>query len=269
MMSRNDERYEMPNEFMGHRKYSILMVSDFSSPGFGGVETHSYNLCQCLINRGHKVVFVSNKFRNERSGLKIFANGLKIYYVPVIPAVAGVTSYFALWNLYPILRDIIVKEQVDIVHGHMGTSLLAGTAINCAKFMGIKTVFTEHSLFNFGDMAGINLNKILKFFVRELDAGIAVSQACKDNLALRIKYDPKKIFIIPNATDTEKFCPMPEIRAKEKPGIINIVFISRLEYRKGVDLLIGILPRIIARFKNVNFIIGGDGKKSEILKSLI
>jgi glycosyltransferase involved in cell wall biosynthesis len=30
-------------------------------------------------------------------------------------------------------------------------------------------------------------------------------------------------------------------------------------YRKGVDLLIGIIPKILAQFENVHFIIGGDG----------
>lgn len=151
----------------------------------------------------------------------------------------------------------------------MTTTVLGVTCMNVAKILGIKTCFTEHSLYNFGDMAGINLNKVVKWCLRDLDAAIAVSQACKDNLALRAKIDPGSVFIIPNATDTDKFKPEPAIKAKEKPGVINVVFISRLEYRKGVDLLIGILPKIIAKFKNVNFIIGGDGKKMIVLKSLV
>ena len=35
--------------------------------------------------------------------------------------------------------------------------------------------------------------------------------------------------------------------------------------RKGVDLLIGLIPKIVARFKHVNFIIGGDGDKMKLL----
>lgn len=135
--------------------------------------------------------------------------------------------------------------------------------------LGVKTLWTEHSLFNFNDMAGIHLNKIVKWGFRDLDGAIAVSQACKDNFALRCKMDPNKIFIIPNAVDSEKFRPEPAIRAREPEGVINIVFVSRLMYRKGVDLLIGIIPQVIALFKNVNFIIGGDGLKMEVLKSLI
>ena len=36
--------------------HRILMVSDFLYPNAGGVENHIYQLSQCLISRGHKVV---------------------------------------------------------------------------------------------------------------------------------------------------------------------------------------------------------------------
>ncbi|KAI0315054.1 hypothetical protein OF83DRAFT_1085218, partial [Amylostereum chailletii] len=41
----------------------------------------------------------------------------------------------------------------------------------------------------------------------------------------------------------------------------TIVVISRLAYRKGVDLLVASAPRICAAFPNVNFVVGGDGPK--------
>jgi phosphatidylinositol glycan class A protein len=44
------------------------------------------------------------------------------------------------------------------------------------------------------------------------------------------------------------------------------VYISRLQYRKGVDLLIGIIPIILKKYSHVNFIIGGDGDKMGVLK---
>jgi len=32
------------------------MVSDFFYPNVGGVESHQYQLAQCLVKRGHKVI---------------------------------------------------------------------------------------------------------------------------------------------------------------------------------------------------------------------
>ena len=57
----------------------------------------------------------------------------------------------------------------------MSTSILGQTVQMVAKVMGIKAVYTEHSLFNFGDHAGINLNKLIKWCMRDIDACIAVS----------------------------------------------------------------------------------------------
>jgi phosphatidylinositol glycan class A protein len=133
--------------------------------------------------------------------------------------------------------------------------------MNVAKCYGVKTINTEHSLFGYKDAAGINLNKLSKWSFRDLDAAICVSQCCKENFCLRVKFNPKKAFIIPNAVDSIRFNPNFEIRKAEPEGVINIVFVSRLQYRKGVDLLIGLIPNIVSLYPNVNFIIGGDGDK--------
>jgi len=172
------------------------------------------------------------------------------------------------------VREILIREHIDIVHGHQSTSVLQHCVMLAAKSYGLKTVFTEHSLFGFNDLSGIHINKLITWSFRDLDAAICVSHACKDNFVLRAKYDPSKTFTIPNAVDSQKFTPDPSIREREiqksgNPDQINIVFISRLQYRKGVDLLIGIIPKILAQFENVHFIIGGDGTGMVHLQELV
>lgn len=48
---------------------------------------------------------------------------------------------------------------------------------------------------------------------------------------------------------------------------VNVVIISRLVYRKGIDLLAGVIPKL-RPMKNVNFIIGGDGPKRTLLEEV-
>jgi len=48
----------------------------------------------------------------------------------------------------------------------------------------------------------------------------------------------------------------------------KVVVISRLVYRKGVDLLVRIIPVICKKFPTVDFIIGGDGAKKIILEEM-
>jgi len=136
-----------------------------------------------------------------------------------------------------------------------------------AKTLGVKTIVTEHTHFLYHDVAGVHLNKILKWSMSDVDASICVSQACKENFTLRIKMNPNICFTIPNAVDTNKFQPNPSLRFPINR--INIVCVSRLTTRKGIDLLIDIIPKIIEKYKTAYFIIGGDGEKTDIIKKLI
>ena len=49
---------------------------------------------------------------------------------------------------------------------------------------------------------------------------------------------------------------------------MNIVVLSRLMYRKGIDLLIAAIPRLCSMHPEVNFIIGGDGPKRVELEQM-
>ena len=108
--------------------------------------------------------------------------------------------------------------------------------------MGYKTIFTDHSLFAFNDMASFHVNKILKFILSDVDHAISVSHISKENLSLRASLDPKHISVIPNAVDCNRFTPDPTSRFPL--NTINIVIITRLAFRKGVDLLIDVIPNI-------------------------
>jgi len=94
---------------------------------------------------------------------------------------------------------------------------------------------------------------------------ICVSYTCRDNFLLRAQVPPSIVHVIPNAVDTTKFTPQPSKRNKR----ITVVVVSRLVYRKGVDLLIGIIPLICKAFPNVDFLIGGDGNKKLELETMV
>ena len=76
------------------------------------------------------------------------------------------------------------------MHSHQTTSNLGTECILHSRTMGYKTVFTDHSLFGFSDAACININKILKFFLSDIDHAISVSHTSKENLSLRASFNP-------------------------------------------------------------------------------
>ena len=54
----------------------IAMVSDFFYPGLGGVEMHIYQLSECLIAMGYKVIVITH-FRGNRHGVRYMTNGMR------------------------------------------------------------------------------------------------------------------------------------------------------------------------------------------------
>lgn len=51
--------------------------------------------------------------------------------------------------------------------------------------------------------------------------------------------------------------------------IVTIVVVSRLVYRKGVDLLAGVILQICSKYNNIRFIIGGDGPKRIVIEEVV
>lgn len=244
-------------------RHVICMVSDFFYPNVGGVEEHIFQLSQCLLGRGHKVIVMTHVY-GDRRGVRYMTNGLKVYYLPIQPFYSQSVLPTFITSI-PLLRNILLRERVTIVHGHSAFSTMAHEAMNLARAMGLKSVFTDHSLFGFADMSAIVTNNFLALSLADVNHCICVSYVGKENTVLRANVDQDKVSVIPNALDTEVFKPDLSQRPKDK---INVIVMSRLQYRKGVDLQPAIIKHICAQYPQVNFIIGGDGPKRSILEEV-
>ncbi|KAH7128341.1 hypothetical protein B0J11DRAFT_268651 [Dendryphion nanum] len=253
------------------------MISDYFFPQPGGVESHIYQLSSKLIDRGHKVIVVTHAYAG-RTGVRYLTNGLKVYHVPFW-VIYRETTFPTVFSFFPIFRNIMIREKIEIVHGHGSLSNLCHEAILHARTMGLRTVFTDHSLFGFADAASILTNKLLKFTLSDVDHCICVSHTCKENTVLRASLDPLMVSVIPNAVVAENFQPLEQASHQGKASgsaqrlgpfdPIKIVVISRLFVNKGTDLLIAAIPRILASNPNVRFIIAGSGPKAIDLEQMI
>uniref|UniRef100_A0A6B2L2A1 phosphatidylinositol N-acetylglucosaminyltransferase n=1 Tax=Arcella intermedia TaxID=1963864 RepID=A0A6B2L2A1_9EUKA len=247
------------------KRHSIAMVSDFFYPNMGGVELHLYQLSSCLIKRGNKVIMITHSYGN-RKGIRYLTNGMKVYYIPQMQ-MYNQSSYptIALSWFLPLLRKILIREKIEIVHCHQAFSVMALEGLLHARTMGYKTVFTDHSLFGFADISSILTNKILKFSLSDVSHVICVSNTSKENTVLRGSLCKADVSVIPNAIDILRFTPDPTKRDSSK---ITIVVLSRLVYRKGIDLLLEVIPEVCKHYPNVHWIIGGDGPKRIALEEI-
>lgn len=239
------------------------MVSDFFYPQPGGVELHVYYLSQRLIDRGHSVIIITHAY-GSRTGVRVLTNGLKVYYVPFF-VLYRESTFPSVFSFFPILRQILIREEIDIVHGHGSLSSFCHEAILHGRTMGLRTVFTDHSLFGFADAGSILGNKLLKFTLSDIGHVICVSHTCKENTVLRASLDPFSVSVIPNAVVSSNF--MPD-SSKASKNHITIVVISRLFQNKGTDLLTAVIPRICAIHPTVTFTIAGSGPKAIDLEQM-
>jgi len=258
---REQARQRPPRSRTGHR---IAMVSDFFPPNLGGVELHQFYLAQCLLARGHKVIVITHSYAG-RVGVRWMSNGLKVYYLPNRPIYNGVTLPTLGLVTFPLVRNILLRERIEIVHSHQAFSPMGHEGIIFARTLGLRAVFTDHSLFGFADASSILTNKLLKFSLSDVNHAICVSHTSRENTCLRAAIEPSRVSVIPNAVDSSRFTPDPSSRDAD---YITIVVISRLVYRKGIDLLLPVIPALCAAHPRVRFVIGGDGPKRLVLEEM-
>lgn len=126
------------------KKHSICMVSDFFYPNMGGVESHIYQLSQCLIEKGHKVVIVTHAY-GRRKGVRYLTSGLKVYYLP-LQVMYNQSTATTCFHSLPLLRCVFVRERITMVHAHSSFSAMAHDALFHAKTMGLNTVHDCHNI---------------------------------------------------------------------------------------------------------------------------
>jgi phosphatidylinositol glycan class A protein len=237
------------------------MVTDFYYPSTGGIETHIRYLSKELIKKGHKVIIITHTSTNMEECEEF--KDLKVYALD-LPIVAMNTTFPTIFSNFQIYKEIFAEEEIDIVHGHQSMSNLCLEGIFHGRTLNLKTVLTEHSLFEVRPFENIVVNKLAKFILKTVDKCICVSQTSKVNLNKRTEISLEKITVIQNGVINKKFYPS-QTRKRGK----NVIVMSRLVYRKGIDLLVGAIPIICAKDKDIKIYIAGDGPKLDAIQQAI
>lgn len=120
------------------------------------------------------MIILTHHYGNGRKGVRYMTNGLKVYYLP-IQVMYNQSIVPTMVGQMPLIRYVLIRERIQIVHGHSAFSAIAHEAIHIAGCMGLKTVFTDHSLFGFADMSAVITNKMLEILLANCNHSICVS----------------------------------------------------------------------------------------------
>jgi phosphatidylinositol alpha-mannosyltransferase len=232
-------------------KIALVSPYDYAYPG--GVTTHVSCLAREFSHQGHQVKILAPC--SNSSSLR--DNGDIVVLGRTIPVPSGgsiARINFSLW-LLPRLRTILAEEGFDIIHLHEPSTPLLPWAVLClSQTTNIGTFHAYH-----GDSRGYRFARsLLKKLFDRLDGRIAVSPPAKDFVA---RYFPGDYRIIPNGVDLHHFSnPAPPLE-EFQDGKVNILFVGRLEKRKGLDNLLCAYSKVKKEFPRSRLLVVGPGKR--------
>lgn len=237
-------------------KIGLVAPYDLSYPG--GVNAHIRSLATSLRKLGHEaIVYGPDSRRGSLEAGEIGVGGaIGIHF-------GGTVSGM---GLNPLLdrkvRKILDSERFDIVHIHEPlTPILPWLFLGNAKAPKVGTFHVHREE---GHSVYAAFSWYLKRWAKRLDYRIAVSEAARQTVA---QYFPGDYDMLPNGVDVARYRDPAEPPALEK-GYRNIVFVGRLEGRKGLEYLIRAMPRVLAEVADVRLIVVGDGPERKTCEEL-
>jgi len=276
---------------------NILYFSFEFPPYFvGGLGTYAYEMSRRFARLGHSVtLFAMNPGDATTTDL---VEGVEVHR----PLLADATDllpcvvpedikywppksqrYFADVLMYNILSatkavNLLVgknNRKFDLIVSHDWLGSMAG--IICKRMLQLPFILHLHSIEEgrSGD-GSVTIKSLEKQAGKIADRIITVSYAMRDQL-VSLGYQEAKIRVVYNGIDEQKYSPerIPEEKIKEfrdSLGIGNdplILFVGRLAWIKGADVLVRAMPLILREVPNAKLLILGKGDQEGMIKDMV
>jgi len=246
------------------RKLNLCIISREFPPdtAFGGIGTFSLDTALMLTKRGHRVTVLSQSLRGTYS---FDHQGIEVHKLKVPPP-------FGSYRYLPVLivgfnavvlrklRRLHRRRPFDLVDApdHLAEGLFA------SLFTRLPLVTRLHTPFALlVDLGLNNYRKNLAYRLIWLLEKIALSRSrvfyapCMDmvrrcNRLFSLRQVPAKIFGYP--LDLSLFSPATTKTARKTA---RLLFLGRLEQRKGIETIVDALPRVLAEYPDVTLTLVG------------
>ena len=259
---------------------NVCFVTPEYFPISGGTGAYVYYLSHSLQKLGHNVHVVAR----DESDAERTINGIKVHYIKGVGN--ALTRYWRFArSASKKIKRLNNQNSFDIIHANLPLVPSfaipddSSKAIVCAvhstwKGEALVTKLDNPKDLNPNEKAMLRFNLVLRSFEKKLmkrsDALIAVSRYTVNELVELYGINEKKIHVIYNGVDVEKFKPRPnkeelrrEFGLEEDKRIV--LFVGRLYHRKGLEILLNSIPPVLKEFRKVKFVISGTGFKQKEL----
>jgi phosphatidylinositol alpha-mannosyltransferase len=237
-------------------RVGLVSLHSFLKPG--GVKTHIFGLYKEFRKKGIETkIIVPRRQNNENYGKNVILLGTSFPF-PFGGSQSDLSIHFNSEAIEETLKD----EKFDVLHFH---NFSFPSSFQILEKSDALNILTFHSNIEGSDFLKNFpfLLDILKLIINwKIDGIIGVSPS-----ALEIfKNFPGPKIIIPNGVDTQLFKPGNRKIRKFIDGKINILFVGRIEKRKGLIYLLRAYKILQKKIDNIRLIIVGEGELEENAK---
>src|SRR5947209_13667242 len=265
----------------------ILLVANVFPPVIGGSANVYRNICRHLgkdvlviaPERSHTTGETIEGWRESDARMEFAVQRVERLRAPVRPAPA-VPILGSIWRQLsedlPIRKDVrrAIRQAVEkfrpevVCLGDLAALSWLGAELQRAGLPVVQIIHGEELTV---DTESRRLRQETGEALRRLDGLIAVSSFTRDQL-LGLGVEASRLHLIGNGVDTDRFTPGPGSEAvTARHGLEKkktLLTLARVEEKKGHDMLIRALPRILAAVPEAVYVIAGTGPYLERLREL-
>jgi len=213
--------------------------------------SHISHLSKYLIKAGHEVKIIAPQSDPQGEPNDDFIRLGGSFPVPTGGSIARIS--LSVW-LMPRIKRLLEEEKFDVIHFHEPLAPFLPLVIlrlSCSLNVG-----TFHAFHGSGRMYWFT-KYFMKKWTDKLDGRIAVSEPALNFVSRHFPADYK---IIPNGIDFDRFSYRSEPIGEFQDSKLNILFVGRLEKRKGLRYLLGAYGRLKWEYPNTRLIVVGPGE---------
>jgi phosphatidylinositol alpha-mannosyltransferase len=229
----------------------IGIVSPYGYPHPGGVNEHVRHTYEALRSMGHDPWIITSKYGNQTEDE---GHIIRLGTGWAFPANGSVGRVTLGWRFKQQARELLEEQNFDILHFHEPfVPFLSPTVLEASRTVNVATF---HAFGGFSPSYWIG-SRFAGQLANPLHGRIAVSSAARHFIA---RYFPGEYRIIPNGVLIERFAgaqPYEQLR----DGTLNILFVGRLEERKGLIHLLRAYHRLRKRHVDARLLVAGAGPK--------
>ena len=249
-----------PGSGTGRQPLKIGIVSPYGYPDPGGVNEHVRFTYEAMRRMGHDVWIITSKYGRQRESEGHIVRLGTGWAAPANGSVGRVTLGLRFKRQ---AREILDAHRFDILHFHEPfVPFLSPTVLDQSDTVNIATF---HAFGGFSPSYWIG-KRFAGNLANRLHGRIAVSGAARHFIS---RYFPGDYQIIPNGVDIDRFAHAEPFEELRDGRTLNILFVGRLEQRKGLSDLLKAYHRLRKRKVDARLLVIGAGPKLREYKRFV